>query len=118
MSFVPLSENELAENFELPLVHQFLDLATEITEDSRPRAFSDKLKGDEIDGNNPSTQNSDWKTVRSKLDVTVQKKRIIDADTGYVSELYRASVPIACDMERTFAVTIHLTLDFVESKSF
>ena len=118
MSFVPLSDNELVENFELPLVHQFLDLATEITEEPRSRSFSDKLRGDEIDGNLPSTQNSDWKTVRSKLDVTVQKKRIIDADTGYASELYRASVPIACDMDRTFTVIIYLILDLVKSKSF
>lgn len=116
-SILPRNSLEILENFEVPLVQAFLEFATSPAEE-QPQGSSSSAKVSVSDDDdvapvsptNLTPQYSSWKTVRNKMDILLQKRRIVDKELGSVSELIRASVPINCDISRVFAVFLWLKI--------
>jgi hypothetical protein len=80
-----------------------MELVNEPMEETRARTTSDldRLSKDEETDESPTPG---WKAIRSKLDISIQKKKMIEPETNSVAEITRATIPIQCDLARTFAV--------------
>ncbi|KAJ3359423.1 hypothetical protein HDU91_004925 [Kappamyces sp. JEL0680] len=126
---VPRAAVERKLNFDDPLSIALLAFVDEPLEDSRPRSNSDRFKVADDDPSQPPSTAEDplpptvgWKAIRSKLDISIQKKRVPDAETGSVVEMTRATIPIQCDVARIFAILSnpvhfrHVYDSFIEAK--